>query len=67
MTRDQHAEERDSDSEGQKEPVGKADIPGKGSGKTANDFRRRVLEGLGGSSDPVLREAVKRYAEGLLK
>lgn len=67
MTRDQHSEDRDSDSEGQKEPAGKADIPDKGSGKTANDFRRRVLEGLGGSSDPVLREAVKRYAEGLLK
>jgi uncharacterized membrane protein YgcG len=69
MTRDQHAEERDreSDSEGQKDPAGKADIPGKGNGKTANDFRRRVLEGLSGSSDPVLREAVKRYAEGLLK
>lgn len=30
-------------------------------------FRKRVLEGLGGSNDPRLREAIKRYAEGLLR
>jgi hypothetical protein len=69
MTRDQHAEEgdREATKEGGKHPMGKTQIPGKDSGKTADQFRRRVLEGLGGSSDPVLREAVKRYAEGLLK
>jgi hypothetical protein len=43
------------------------DIPGKDKHKGPEDFRRRVLEGLGGSSDPVLKEAVKRYAEGLLR
>jgi len=26
-----------------------------------------VLEGLGGSADPVLKDAVKRYADGLLR
>jgi hypothetical protein len=45
----------------------KADIPGKEGHKGPEDFRRRVLEGLGSSQDPVLKEAVKRYAEGLLR
>ncbi len=45
----------------------KADVPGKDKHKGPEDFRRRVLEGLGGSSDPRLKEAVRRYAEGLLK
>jgi hypothetical protein len=45
----------------------KADIPDKDRHKGPEDFRRRVLEGLGSASDPLLREAVKRYAEGLLK
>jgi hypothetical protein len=30
-------------------------------------FRRRALEGLGGAVEPRLKDAVKRYAEGLLK
>lgn len=43
--------------------AGHADIPGKEAHKGPEDFRRRVLEGLaGGRSD-----AVKRYAEGLLR
>jgi hypothetical protein len=42
-------------------------IPGKGDHKGPEAFRRRVLEGLGGETDPLLREAVKRYAEGLLR
>lgn len=45
----------------------KADIPDKDKHKGPEDFRRRVLEGLGGSADPVLKDAVKRYAEGLLR
>jgi hypothetical protein len=45
----------------------KAEIPGKDGHKGPDDFRKRVLEGLGGSSDPLLKEAVKRYAEGLLR
>ena len=48
-------------------PTGKAEVPGKDKHKGPDEFRKRVLEGLGGSSDPLLRDAVKRYAEGLLK
>jgi hypothetical protein len=35
--------------------------------KGPDAFRRRALEGLGGAVDPRLKDAVKRYAEGLLK
>jgi len=48
-------------------PAGKADIPGKEKFKGPEAFRKRVMEGLSGPIDPALREAVKRYAEGLLK
>jgi hypothetical protein len=54
------------DGEG-KRPTGKADVPGKDKHNGPDEFRKRVLEGLGKSSDPLLRDAVKRYAEGLLK
>ena len=50
-----------------KEMARKADIPGKEKHKGPEEFRRRVIKGLGGSADPLLKEAVKRYAEGLLK
>ncbi|HVY48858.1 MAG TPA: DUF4175 domain-containing protein, partial [Minicystis sp.] len=56
-----------SEHEGGKNPVGKADVPGKDKHKGPEDFRKRVVEGLSGASDPALRDAVKRYAEGLLK
>jgi hypothetical protein len=46
---------------------GKADIPGKDKHKGPEAFRKRVLDGLSGPVDPALKEAVKRYAEGLLK
>jgi len=46
---------------------GKADIPGKEKFKGPEAFRKRVMEGLSGPVDPALKEAVKRYAEGLLK
>jgi hypothetical protein len=46
---------------------GKADIPGKDKWKGPEAFRKRVMEGLSGPIDPALKEAVKRYAEGLLK
>lgn len=50
-----------------KEMAKKADVPGKDSHKGPDAFRKRVLEGLGGSSDPLLKEAIKRYTEGLLR
>lgn len=46
---------------------GKADIPGKDKFKGPEAFRKRVMDGLSGPTDPALKEAVKRYAEGLLK
>jgi hypothetical protein len=43
------------------------EVPGADDGKRAEDFRRRVVEGLGKGSDGRLAPAVKRYAEGLLR
>lgn len=50
-----------------KEMAKKAKVPGKEEHKGPNAFRKRVLEGLSGSSDPLLKDAVKRYTEGLLR
>ncbi len=50
-----------------KEVSGKAEIPGKDRYKGPEAFRKRVMDGLSGPMDPALKEAVKRYAEGLLK
>jgi len=50
-----------------KNTTGKADIPGKDKFKGPEAFRKRVMDGLSGPVDPSLKEAVKRYAEGLLK
>ncbi|XYH97942.1 DUF4175 family protein [Sorangium sp. So ce1128] len=60
-------QEGDGEPEGDRDMARKADIPDKDKHKGPEEFRRRVLEGLGGTSEPRLREAVKRYAEGLLK
>jgi hypothetical protein len=65
--RDDGAEEEGRREGEGRRPTGKADVPGKDKHKGPEEFRKRVLRGLGGSSDPLLREAVKRYAEGLLK
>jgi len=43
------------------------EVPGADQHKDPDEFRKRVLDGLGKPSDARLREAVKRYAEGLLK
>ena len=65
---EQREEPRESSAESEDGRMSKnTDIPGKDKHKGPEDFRRRVLEGLGGSADPVLKEAVKRYAEGLLR
>jgi hypothetical protein len=50
-----------------KELAKNAEVPGKDKHKGPEAFRRRVLEGLSGSADPALKDAVRRYAEGLLK
>jgi Domain of unknown function (DUF4175) len=69
--------ENDGDSEGGrlprdmfgdgKEMAKKAKVPGKEEHKGPDAFRKRVLKGLSGSSDPLLKDAVKRYTEGLLR
>jgi hypothetical protein len=50
-----------------KEMDKKAKVPGKDEHKGPDAFRKRVLEGLSGSSDPLLKDAIKRYTEGLLR
>jgi hypothetical protein len=50
-----------------KPDTGRVGIPGADQFKGPERFRKRVLDGLGSSSDPRLREAVQRYAEGLLR
>ncbi len=70
MARDQQSEEGEGEGRQEgasKQPAKRTEIPDKNKHRSPEDFRRRVIEGLGGSSDPLLREAVKRYAEGLLK
>ncbi len=42
-------------------------VPGANEHRDPVDFRKRVLEGLRDTSDPRLRAAMKRYAEGLVK
>jgi hypothetical protein len=44
-----------------------ADVPGEGRDERADAFRRRVTDGLGRDAPPHLREALKRYTEGLLR
>jgi hypothetical protein len=43
------------------------DVPPDAEGTGAQDFRRRVLDGLARSSGGRLAPAIKRYAEGLLR
>jgi hypothetical protein len=50
-----------------KEIAKNAKVPGKEEHKGPDAFRKRVLKGLSGSSDPLLKDAVKRYTEGLLR
>jgi hypothetical protein len=62
---------RESNGVGNNAPNGpfahRAPIPRAEDYRGPEDFRRRVLEGLGGAADPRLKDAVKRYAEGLLR
>jgi hypothetical protein len=43
------------------------DVPGPDDKARAEDFRRRVLDGLGKEKSERLSPAVRRYAEGLLR
>jgi len=44
-----------------------ADIPKADAHKGPEEFRKRVIKGLGQPSGGRLKDAVKRYAEGLLR
>jgi hypothetical protein len=46
---------------------GHADIPNADQHKGPEEFRKRVIKGLGQPSGGRLKDAVKRYAEGLLR
>jgi hypothetical protein len=49
------------------EAGGPVAVPGRDKNERAEEFRKRVLEGLSKDQGGKLRPAVKRYAEGLLK
>jgi hypothetical protein len=64
--------DNDRTSKGKNEGDGKdlaqnVPVPGKDKHKDPENFRRRVTEGLGMAQDPRLRDAIRRYAEGLLQ
>ena len=42
-------------------------IPGAKEHKGPEEFRRRVVQGLGQQGGGNIKEAVRRYAEGLLR
>ncbi len=56
----------DDDGDGKK-MAQKVPVPGKDQHKDPESFRKRVTEGLGMAQDARLREAIRRYAEGLLQ
>jgi len=57
---------RDSSSSKGKDMRTDADVP-RAEGGQADDFRRRVLDGLSKQGSGRLSDAVRRYAEGLLQ
>jgi hypothetical protein len=61
--------ERDSSSEGDGRAMTRdhTDIPKADAHKGPEEFRRRVIKGLGQPSSGKHKDAVKRYAEGLLR
>ena len=61
--------ERDANGEGEKGPLSRehAEIPKAEQHKGPEEFRRRVIKGLGQPSGGRYKDAVKRYAEGLLR
>jgi hypothetical protein len=72
MARDDRGEEgknqsRKDSAEGDDTGQGAVDIPRAQDFKGPRDFRKRVMDGLGTSADPKLREAIRRYAEGLVR
>jgi hypothetical protein len=58
--------EHEGDHDGRPVGGGRVDLP-KGQTGGADDFRRRVVQGLAKPSSGALKDAVRRYAEGLLR
>ena len=59
--------EPDAGDESGRIQVGRSRVPKAEQRRSAEEFRRRVLEGLGRESGGRLAPAVRRYAEGLLR
>jgi hypothetical protein len=55
------------DGDGKKPSGGAVKIPGHDDHKSPDEFRRRVVQGLGQPGGGSLKDAVRRYAEGLLR
>ena len=67
-TTDDEAEARNADQDGSGKGMRTdGDVPKRDDSRSAEEFRRRVLEGLGRARGGKLAPAVKRYAEGLLR
>ncbi|HEX6271892.1 MAG TPA: DUF4175 domain-containing protein [Polyangiaceae bacterium] len=68
-TRDEGETQREAEGKtsGGKGLAGKADVPRADDRRRAEDFRKRVLEGLGKERGGRLSPAIERYAEGLLQ
>lgn len=64
---DGEADRESSSSDGDRTARDHADIPTADSHKGPEEFRRRVIKGLGQPSGGKYKDAVKRYAEGLLR
>jgi hypothetical protein len=61
------AEQDGEDGEGERFSGSHTDIPTADQHKGPEEFRKRVIKGLGQPSGGRLKDAVKRYAEGLLR
>jgi hypothetical protein len=55
------------DADGNRQSHDRVDIPGQKDHKGPEEFRRRVVRGLGQPGGGSLKDAVRRYAEGLLR
>jgi hypothetical protein len=70
MARDALGDGEHGDDGGDASPAAsreQTDIPKADAHKGPEEFRKRVIKGLGQPSGGRLKEAVKRYAEGLLR
>jgi hypothetical protein len=64
---DKGEQEGSEEGDGKDVAKGPVDIPSADAFTGPEAFRRRVVEGLSRPADPSLRDAVRRYTEGLLR